>query len=64
VLSPARVEVVSSRIRHIAAGVVRDDGDVIAYLALVRPAFERIKGITRRHVRRPGDAAVGAVGIE
>ena len=64
VLPPARVEVESGRIRHIATGAVRHDGDVIAYLALIRPAFERIKRIAHRDIRRPGNAAVGAVRIE
>ena len=63
-LPPARIEVESGGIRHIATGVVRHDGNVIAYLALIRPAFERIKGITHRDIRRPGNAAVGAVRIE
>ena len=63
-LPPAWVEVESSRVRHVAAGGVRHDGDVIAYLALVRPAFERIKGIAYSYVRREGNTAVGAVGIE
>jgi hypothetical protein len=64
VLSPARVEVERGGVRHVAAGVVRNDGDVIAYLRLLRPAFERIKRIAYRDVRRPGNAAVGAERIE
>src|SRR2546427_469070 len=44
VLAPARVEVERSRIRHITTGMIRNDGDVVAYLVLVRPAFERTKG--------------------
>ena len=64
VLVSAWVEIEGSRICHIASGVVRNDGDVIAYLALVRIAFERIKRIAHRDVRRPGYARVGAPGIE
>ena len=64
VLSPARIEIERGGIRHIAARIVRNDGDIVAYLALVRPAFERIKRITHRDIRRPSNAAVGAVRIE
>ncbi len=63
-LPPARVEVESGGICHIATGVVRHDGDIVAYLTLIRPAFERIKRIANRDIRRPGKAAVGAVRIE
>ena len=54
----------SGRIRHIAPCVVRNNRDVVAYLILARPAFQRIKGITHSYVRRPRNAAVGAVSIE
>ena len=64
VLSPARVEVVGSRVGHVTSSVIRDDGDIIAYLVLVRPAFERIKGIAHGYVRRPRNTAIGAVGVE
>ncbi len=63
-LAPARVEVKRGGICHVASGVIRHDGDVIAYLALVRPAFERIKRGAHGHVRRPGHAAISAIGIE
>ena len=63
-LAPARVEVVRCGIRHVASCVVRDNGDVIADLVLVWPAFERIKGVAYRYVRRPRHPAIGAVGIE
>ena len=43
---------------------VRNDGDVIAYLVLVRIAFEWIKRIAYRHIRRPRDAGVSAKGIK
>ena len=63
-LSPARIEVESSGVRHVASCVVRDNGDVIADLVLVRPAFERIKRGAHRDIRRPRHPAVGAIGIE
>ena len=63
-LAPARVEIVRCGIRHVTSCVVRDNGDVVPYLVLVRPAFERIKRGTYRDIRRPRKAAVGAVGIE
>ena len=63
-LSVVRIEVERSRVRHVAAGFIGNDGDVVAYLALVRIAFEWIKRIAHRHVRRPRHASVGAEGIE
>ena len=63
-LSPARVEVKRGGIGYVASCVVGHDRDVIAYLLLDRPAFERVKGIAHRYVRRPRNAAIGAVGIE
>ena len=59
-----RIEVVGSRICHVAAGVIGYDGDVITYLVLVRIAFEWSKRIAHCHIGRPGDAAIGAVGVE
>jgi hypothetical protein len=64
VLPPVRIEVESSGIRHIGPRVIRNDGDVIAYLALIRIAFKRIKRIAYSDVSRPGDAGVGAERIE
>ena len=63
-LAPARVEVVRGRVCDIAPGVIGYNGDVIAYLLLNRPAFERVKGIADCYVRRPGNTAIGAVRIE
>ena len=63
-MSPVRIKVKSGGIRHVAAGIVRHDGDVIADLVLVGITFERIKGGTHRHVRRPRDAGIRAIGIE
>ena len=63
-LSVVRIEVERSRVRHVTSGLIGNDRDVIAYLALIRVAFERIKRITYRHVRRPSSASVGAKGIE
>ena len=63
-LAPARVEVVGGRVGDVASCVIRHNGDVIAYLVLLRPAFQRSKRIACRSVRREGHAAVGAVGVE
>ena len=63
-LSSSRIEVVGSRICHVAAGVIGYDGDVITYLVLVRIAFEWSKRIAHCHIGRPADAAIGAVGVE
>ena len=63
-LAPARVEVERGGIRHIGSGVIRYERDVVAYLILVGPAFQRIKGVAHRYVRRPANAAVRAVRVE
>ena len=44
-LTSIRIKVEGSRIRHVAAGQIGNDRDVIPYLILVRPAFLRIKGV-------------------
>jgi hypothetical protein len=64
VLPPVWIEIECSRVRYVTAGFIGNDCDVVAYLALVRVAFERIKRIAYRHVRRPCHASVGAEGIE
>ena len=63
-LPPVWIEIECSRVRHITAGFIGNDCDVVAYLALVRVAFKRIKRIAYRHVRRPGNTCVGAPGVE
>jgi len=40
-LAPARVEVERGGICHIGSGVIRYERDVVAYLVLLRIAFER-----------------------
>ena len=64
VLTPTRVKVVGCRVGNVSSGVIRHDGDIIAYLVLLRPAFERSKGTAHCYVRRPGKSAVGTVRIE
>jgi hypothetical protein len=64
VLSPARIEIERGGIGDIAAGSIRNNGDVIPYLVVAGIAFVRIKRIAHSDVRRPGNAGVGAVGIE
>jgi hypothetical protein len=63
-LAPARIEVERGRIRHVGSGVIRYERDVIAYLTLVRPAFQRIKGVAYRYVSRPSHAPISAVRVE
>ena len=63
-LAPVRVEVKRGRVRYIASGFIGNHGDIVAYLVLVRIAFERIKRIAHHNVRRPGHASVSAIGIE
>lgn len=64
VLTPVRIEIEGSWIGNIPSRVIRHDSDIIAYLVLLRPAFERRKRSTYRDVRRPRHAAIGAVRIE
>ena len=64
VLVSLRVEVKRCRVRYVTAGFVGNDGDIVAYLALIWIPFERIKRIAHCHVRRPGDASVSAKRIE
>jgi hypothetical protein len=64
VLAPVRVEIKSGGIRHVAAGIVRHNGDVIANLILIGVALGGIKRVAYCHIRRPCDAGVSAPGIE
>ena len=63
-LAPVWIEVKGGGVSHITSGIVRYNGDIITYFLLVRVAFEGIKRIAYRHVRRPGHASVGAEGVE
>ncbi len=63
-LPPIRVEIKSGGIRHVAAGVVRNNGDVIADLALIGIALGGIKRVAYCHIRRPRGAGVSAPRIE
>jgi hypothetical protein len=63
-LLPARVEIKSGRIRHIAAGIVRHNGYVIAYLVLVWIALQGIKRVAYCDIRRPRYPGVRAIGVE
>ena len=49
-LTPARVEVIGGGVGHVASSVIGHDGDIIAYLVLLRPAFQRSEGLTDRYV--------------
>ncbi len=63
-LAPARVEIKSGGIRHVAAGIVRNNGNVIADLVLIGIAFGWNKRVAYCHIRRPCDTRVSAPGIE
>ncbi len=58
------VEVEGGGVSHVAAGFIGNDGDIVTYLALIRVAFERIKGVAHCDVRRPSNAAIRTPGIE
>ena len=63
-LAPVRVKVKRRGVSHVAAGFIGNDGDIVAYLALIRIAFEGIKRVAYGHVWRPGHAGIRAKGIE
>jgi hypothetical protein len=50
VLVSLRVEVKRGGVRHVTSGVIRNDGDIVTYLVLVRVALKWVKGITHCHV--------------
>ena len=43
VLTVVRVEVEGGRVSHVAPSFIRDNGDIVAYLVLVRITLRRIK---------------------
>ena len=59
-----RVDVKCGRVRYVTASFIGNDCNVIADLILIWIAFEWVKWITDCYVRRPGNASVGAEGIE
>ena len=63
-LASVRVEVECGGVRDVTAGFVGNDCDVVANLILVRPPFLGVKRIAHRHVRRPRNTRVSAVGVE
>jgi hypothetical protein len=63
-LAPARVEIKSGGIRHVAAGIVRNNGDIIADLILVRIPLERVERVAHRNIRRPRYPGVRAIGVK
>ena len=64
VLTGVRVEVEGGRIRHVATRLVRYNGDIVAYLVLIRIALGGVERIAHRNVSRPGHAGISAKGIE
>jgi hypothetical protein len=59
-----RVDIEGGGIGHVRSGVVRNDGDVIAYLLIIRKTCLRIEGVAHSDVRRPAEATISAPGIE
>ena len=64
VLTAVRIEVERGRVSDVPTSLIGNDGNVIAYLILVRIAFLRVKRVAHRDVRRPGHTRVGAIGIK
>ena len=63
-LPAARVEIKRGGIRHVATGTVRRNGYVIAYLVLVRIAFQGIKRVAYCDIRRPRHPGIRAIGVK
>ena len=63
-LPVVRIEVKGGGVSDVATSLIGNNGDIVAYLALVRIALERIKRIAHRNVRCPCHAGVRAKGIE
>lgn len=63
-LIATRVEIERGGIGDVSACVIRDDSNVVAYLTLVRVAFERVKRAAHRNVTRPCDTSIGAKRVE
>ena len=63
-LASVRVEVEGGRVSHVAARFVRNNGDVVTDLVLVRIALEGVERIAHSNVSRPGHAGIGAIGIK
>ena len=59
-----RVFVERGGIRDVAAGIVRYNRDVIAYLLILWKACLGIERIARGNIRRPAYAAISAERIE
>ena len=59
-----RVDVESRSIGNVASGVIRHNGDVIAYLFVLRKTCLRIERIAHRNVGCPCQAGISAVGIK
>ena len=59
-----RIFVEGGGVRHAAAGIVRHNRDVIAYLLILRETCLRIERIAHLDIRGPGCAAIGTPGIE
>jgi hypothetical protein len=64
VLSVVRVEVECGRISHVAARLVGYNRDIVAYFVLIRITLRRVKRVAHSNIGRPGDASVGAIGVE
>ena len=64
VLVSLGIEVKGRGVSHVTTGFIGNDGDVVAYLVLVRIAFEWIERVTNSHVGGPGNAGISAIGVE
>jgi hypothetical protein len=50
VLAVVGVEVESGCVSHVTPGLIGHNGDIVAYLVLIRIAFERVERIAHRDV--------------
>jgi hypothetical protein len=64
VLTVVRVEVEGSGVSHVATGFIGHNGNIIAYLVLIRITLGGVERIAHRNVSRPSRAGVSAIGVE
>lgn len=58
------IEIERRRISDVTSRVIGNDGNIVANFTLIWITLERIKQVANGHIGRPGNAGVGAIGIE
>jgi hypothetical protein len=63
-LTSVCIEVKRGSVSHVAAGLIGNDGNVIADFVLIGPAFLRVKRIADLNIGRPGNTSIRAPRVE